>query len=232
VSLIVTHRPSPNFNARKRPISALILHYTGMETGEVAIERLCDPAAGVSAHYVVEEDGAVLQLVAEKDRAWHAGVGQWACETDLNSASIGIEIVNGGHDFGLPPYPDVQIDAVIALCQDILSRHAIAPDHIIGHSDMAPERKEDPGERFPWDRLAENGVGLWPALDAPGDPAVPAAEALADIGYAIEGEGLCPTVITAFQRRFRQGRVDGVLDAETTRRIGQVHQAYRQAAHR
>lgn len=232
MSLIVTHRPSPNFNARKRRVSALILHYTGMETGEAAVERLCDPQAGVSAHYVVEEDGSVLQLVAEQDRAWHAGAGRWACETDLNSASIGIEIVNGGHEFGLPPYPDVQIEAVIALCRDILSRYAIAPDHIIGHSDMAPERKQDPGERFPWAQLAEHGVGLWPAADAPGDAAVPAAEALADIGYAIEGEGLCSTVVAAFQRRFRQSKVDGVLDAETTQRIAQVRRAYRKTAHR
>ena len=232
MSLLVTHRPSPNFNARKRLISALILHYTGMETAEAAIERLCDPEAGVSAHYVVEEDGSILQLVAETERAWHAGQGRWACETDLNSASIGIEIVNGGHEFGLPPYPEIQIEAVIALCRDILGRHAIAPDHIIGHSDMAPDRKADPGERFPWARLAKAGIGVWPEPDAPGDAAVPAAEALADIGYAIEGEGLCASVITAFQRRFRQNRVDGVLDAETIKRIAQVHHAYRRAAHR
>ncbi len=227
MSLIVTHRPSPNFNARKAPVSILVLHYTGMETGEAAIERLCDPEAGVSAHYVVEEDGAVLQLVAESDRAWHAGMGAWAGRKDVNSASIGIEIVNGGHEFGLPAFAAAQIESVIALSRDILSRHPIAPDGVIGHSDMAPDRKQDPGERFPWARLAAAGVGLWPAADAPCAIVDDVGSALKAIGYPVGAAISVDQAVMAFQRRFRTSRIDGVADAETRARIGQVFAAYR-----
>jgi N-acetylmuramoyl-L-alanine amidase len=227
MTLVVKHQPSPNFNARKRPISALVLHYTGMATGAAAIERLCDSEAGVSAHYVVEEDGSILQLVAEKDRAWHAGMGSWRGETDMNSASIGIEIVNGGHDFGLPAYPDAQITAVIALAQDIASRHPIAPTGIIGHSDLAPDRKQDPGEHFDWARLAGEGVGLWPDEDAESLEVSDAAAALEEMGYPVGEGALDEKVITAFQRRFMPGTIDGLVHEKTLRRIGQVLKLYR-----
>jgi len=158
-----TQRPSPNHNARRLPVSMLVLHYTGMHSGAAAIERLCDPEAQVSAHYVVEEDGHVLQLAPESQRAWHAGRGAWRGCTDVNSASIGVEIVNGGHDFGLPDFPAPQIEAVIALCQGVLARHPIAACDVIGHSDLAPDRKQDPGEKFPWRQLwLESDSGLTP----------------------------------------------------------------------
>ncbi|SDM33999.1 N-acetylmuramoyl-L-alanine amidase [Maricaulis salignorans] len=149
--------PSPNFNERKLPISLIVLHYTGMENGAVALERMRDPAAEVSAHYMVEEDGRIFQLVDEDKRAWHAGVSCWRGETDINSSSIGVEIVNGGHDFGLPDFPAVQIAAVIELVKDIMGRHGIGPEGVVGHSDIAPGRKQDPGEKFPWERLAAAG---------------------------------------------------------------------------
>jgi N-acetylmuramoyl-L-alanine amidase len=221
----VSDLPSPNFNARKRPVGALVLHYTGMETGEAAIARLRDPAASVSAHYVVKEDGAVLRLVAEDKRAWHAGLGVWRGETDMNSASIGVEIVNGGHDFGLPPFPDVQIAAVISLCRAILVRWDIPPAGVIGHSDLAPDRKTDPGERFPWRRLAQAGVGLFPdGPDGAGPDEDGARADLCAIGY---GEAFALSdVLTAFQRRYRPQRVDGVLDAETAGLIRAVRRLH------
>ena len=154
----IAQTPSPNCNARKAGIDMLILHYTGMESGHAALERMQDAGAEVSAHYMVWEDGRISQLVDEACRAWHAGVGNWQGDTDLNSCSIGIEIVNGGHnvplaDGSLPPYPDAQIEVVIDLCKDIVARHDIPPARIIGHSDIAPMRKEDPGEHFPWEVL-------------------------------------------------------------------------------
>ncbi len=152
--------PSPNFNARKLPVSLIVLHYTGMESGAAALARLRDPAAEVSAHYMVEEDGRIFALVDEDKRAWHAGVSVWRGETDINSASIGIEIVNGGHDHGLPDYPAIQIAAVIELLRDIMARHGIGPEGVVGHSDIAPGRKQDPGEKFPWDKLAVAGCAL------------------------------------------------------------------------
>ncbi|MGQ0526507.1 MAG: N-acetylmuramoyl-L-alanine amidase [Alphaproteobacteria bacterium] len=154
---------SPNFDARKGGAAPcmIIFHYTGMKTVEDALKRLCDPAAKVSAHYVVEEEGRVHALVDEKDRAWHAGVSYWRGEADINSHSIGIEIVNPGHEFGYRAFPDAQIMAVIKLCQGIISRYNIAPENILGHSDIAPSRKIDPGELFPWQKLAERGVGKW-----------------------------------------------------------------------
>jgi N-acetylmuramoyl-L-alanine amidase len=214
----ITDLPSPNFNDRKSPIRFVVLHYTGMEKGQAAIDRLRDPDAGVSAHYVVKEDGNVLRLVPEEKRAWHAGVGEWCGQTDMNSASIGIEIVNGGHDFGLPDYPDEQIAAVIELVQGILERHDLPPSAVIGHSDLAPGRKQDPGEKFPWRRLADVGAAIWPALideesdDIEGD--------LKKIGYGLSA-GL-PAVIEAFQRRFRSASVTGEADDETRRLIRAV----------
>lgn len=154
--------PSPNFNERTTLPDMVVLHYTGMPTGHEALERLCDPAAKVSAHYCVDEDGSVYRLVPEERRAWHAGVGFWKGATDINGLSIGIEIVNPGHEFGYRDFPPVQIDAVTGLLDAIRGRWEISDARILGHSDIAPERKQDPGERFPWKTLAEAGHGLWP----------------------------------------------------------------------
>ncbi|RCK49923.1 hypothetical protein TH25_13035 [Thalassospira profundimaris] len=164
---IIWH-PSPNFGERpaETAIDMLVLHYTGMPSGEMALERMCDPASQVSAHYMIEEDGCIYQLVAEAKRAWHAGRGQWRGCCDVNSRAIGIEIVNPGHEFGYRPFAVRQIDALKVLIKAILARHNIPAHHIIAHSDMAPDRKEDPGELFPWHQLAAEGIGLWPREDA------------------------------------------------------------------
>lgn len=206
----VIKSPSPNFNDRAKPVSLIVLHYTGMESGEAALQRMCDPEAKVSAHYMVEEDGRVFHLIDEEKRAWHAGVSEWAGETDINSISIGIEIVNGGHDYGLPDFPQAQIDSVISLTKQLVVRHNIPAHRIVGHSDIAPGRKQDPGEKFPWEQLAEAGCAIHPkVLVEAGD----AKADLATIGYGFAaGEG---AVIEAFQRRFRPHRIDGVLDDET-----------------
>lgn len=231
----IHRRDSPNHNARKADVSLLVLHYTGMDSAEAAIERLCDRDWSVSAHYVVEEDGRIVQLVDEDRRAWHAGLGVWAGERDVNSASIGVEIVNGGHCYGLPAFPEAQIQAVTTLCQSIMARWAIPASGVIGHSDLAPERKLDPGEHFPWARLAGDGIGLWPdARPASGDQAVegpgPALAALQGqlgaIGYGVNTDGvyspLTRAVVTAFQRRFRPNGVDGLIDGETAALIAAV----------
>ena len=227
--------PSPNFDARTRPPDMLVLHYTGMPTGEAALARLRDPEAKVSAHYVVEEDGRVFTLVPEERRAWHAGRSSWRGERDVNGCSIGIEIVNPGHEFGYRPFPDAQIEAVIALVAAVRTRWTIPDARILGHSDVAPDRKEDPGERFDWEGLARNGVGLWPdgvpdlgtaeALrDAAGLRAVRAA--LAVIGYRVAPEGaLDPplaSVLRAFQRHWRPAAVTGEADADTCVRADAV----------
>ncbi len=208
----------------------LVLHYTGMADGPSAVARLRDPASQVSCHYVVEEDGRIIQLVAEARRAWHAGRSFWAGETDLNDASIGIEIVNAGHPGGLPPYPDAQVAAVVALCRDLVGRHPIPPARVLAHSDIAPGRKVDPGERFPWRRLFEAGVGLWvpprPDRDGPVLEAGQAGAAIADLQTALRGcgYGLAVTgefdpataaVVRSFQLRFRPARADGRADPAT-----------------
>jgi len=223
---------SPNYGERRglsRPDS-LVLHYTGMPTGEAALKTLTDAASEVSAHYLIWEDGSIDQLVAERDRAWHAGRSSWKGETDLNSASIGIEIVNPGHDGGSPPFPDPQIEATIALTRDICARWAITPERVLAHSDIAPARKRDPGEAFPWARLWRCGVGHWtrsaPVTGAPlfahgeEDPPVRALQAmLALYGYGVEITGVYDRqtrqVVAAFQRHFRPERVDGEADAST-----------------
>ena len=210
----------------------LVFHYTGMETGQAAIDRMCDPAAEVSAHYMVWEDGRVSQLVAEDKRAWHAGVSIWRGDSDLNSRSIGIEIVNGGHDWPLPngllqPYPDVQIAAVIDLGKSIMTRWSIPQTRVVAHSDIAPTRKPDPGEHFPWQRLAEAGIGLWP-LDAAGmtEGKVDPANALTQIGYDASDIG---AAILAFQRRWFPHHLSGRADGETKTRITTVAQLYASA---
>lgn len=210
----------------------LILHYTGMKTAQAAIDRLRDPAARVSSHYVVDEDGTVLQLVPEDQRAWHAGISYWRGHVGLNDRSVGIEIVNPGHEWGYRDFPVLQLAAVCDLCLSILSRHPILARNIVGHSDVAPDRKEDPGEKFEWEALAQNGVGLWPAgvpdlgtgqpvRDAIGLREVRAA--LAEIGYRVAPEGpLDPalaTVLRAFQRHWRPEAVTGQADAGTTARL-------------
>jgi N-acetylmuramoyl-L-alanine amidase len=229
-------RPSPNHAERGRGrIDMLVLHYTGMVSAAAAIERLCDPEARVSAHYVVEEDGAVWRLVPEERRAFHAGVSCWRGEVDLNHASIGVEIVNPGHEGGYRAFPEAQMAAVAALCRDIVARHPIPPDRVVGHSDIAPDRKADPGELFDWPGLAAAGIGIWvepgPDLAQGRGRAigvvqhVAALAALARIGYWVVPGNEAPAV-AAFQRRFRPTRWDGRLDEETARRIGEIATAY------
>lgn len=213
--------PSPNHDARPpgQAVELLVLHYTGMPTGAEALARLRDPTAKVSAHWLVEEDGRVFRLVPEDRRAWHAGVSRWQGRGDVNGRSIGVEIVNPGHEFGYRPFPAEQTAAVIALCRDILSRHpTIGPAGLLGHSDVAPTRKEDPGELFDWPALARAGIGLWPEADgadeADGANGAAALAALAVIGYDLTDP---KAAVCAFQRRYRPARLDGVMDAETAR---------------
>ncbi|MBA3068344.1 MAG: N-acetylmuramoyl-L-alanine amidase [Hyphomonas sp.] len=226
--------PSPNHDARRHKVDLLVLHYTGMASGQAALDRMRDPESKVSAHYMVWEDGRIAQLVDEARRAWHAGLSSWQGDDDLNSRSIGIEIVNGGHDFplpggGLPPYPDAQIDAVIALSRAILARHAIPQSRIAAHSDIAPKRKIDPGEHFPWPRLAAAGIGIWPeeasgagCVWMGGDPGGLNRQ-LGAIGYDISD---VPAALLAFQRRFLPDAVTGLADARTLRRLAHVAEAY------
>lgn len=159
-------RPSPNFDGRDgQPVDMLVMHYTGMKTAQEALDRLCDPTAKVSAHYVVDEDGSIYRLVDEENRAWHAGASSWRGHSNINQRSIGIEIVNPGHEFGYRPFPKAQMETVAALSKNILSRHDIPARNVVGHSDIAPERKEDPGELFDWGILAYNGIGIIPILN-------------------------------------------------------------------
>lgn len=219
--------PSPNCDARPqgRGIDMLVLHYTGMESGAAALARLCDPAAKVSAHYMIEEDGTVYLLVPEERRAWHAGISAWEGERNLNDCSIGIELVNPGHEFGYRPFPAPQIARLARLAADILSRHRVPPWRLLGHSDVAPARKEDPGELFPWAHLAARGIGMWADGEAEGAaPSLADAQALlAEYGYDCPSTGVAdePTrrVLAAFQRHFRPARIDGALDAETGRKL-------------
>lgn len=259
MSVAITPRPSPNFDARQRPVDLIVLHYTGMQSLDAALDRLTDPApkAGrypgpwqdpgidpntdlsrVSAHYVVAQSGEIFGLVDEEARAWHGGVSTWRGLEGVNHNAIGIEIENGGHDFGLPPYPDAQIASVIALVWDILERRRLPVTAVVGHSDVAPGRKADPGEHFPWVALGAAGVALWPdfaggtpgpALAGLGAEAPEVAglqEALAGIGYGVPVTGaycaITEACVAAFQRRFRPERVDGALDAQTLDRVSAV----------
>jgi N-acetylmuramoyl-L-alanine amidase len=223
-------RPSPNHGPRPTPsrVDLLILHYTGMTSAAAALDRLCDPAAEVSAHYLIAEDGTAWQLVEETRRAWHAGRGFWAGASNINDRSIGIELVNPGHEHGYRPFPEPQIAALERLCRAILARHPIAAERVLGHSDIAPERKTDPGELFPWERLARAGIGLWPDFAA-GDALADAGDIraaqrrLARIGYDARLTGRLDAatraILTAFQRHWRPEDCAGGLDAETARRI-------------
>ena len=221
--------PSPNFDARTAPPEILVLHYTGMQTGPEAVERLRDPASKVSAHYVVEEDGRIFRLAPEERRAWHAGVSYWRGRRNINGVSIGIEIVNPGHEFGYRPFPEAQTAAVIELLGDIRGRWTIADGDIVGHSDVAPARKDDPGELFPWKRLAQEGHGYWVEADpAPGAPLALGDKGVGvfglQAGFTRLGYDLPPSgefdeatrqVVTAFQRHWRQDKVDGIADGAT-----------------
>ena len=217
---IFKQKKSSNFNDRRGVEfpSLIVLHYTGMETAEDALDRLCDPVSEVSAHYFIDEDGGVLQLVDEEKRAWHAGLAHWVGESDINSHSIGIEIVNSGHEFGYKAFPDIQINAVIKLCIDIMARYSISSSGILGHSDVAPSRKIDPGELFPWQYLANEGVGIWPF---PSDMDYEAAESLFinhDVQRVfLDGIGYDPfadfeDIITAFHRRYYPEKFQNIED--------------------
>lgn len=224
-------RPSPNHDERPggAPVDMLVLHYTGMPTGRAALDRLCDPAPPaplprVSCHYLVEEDGAIWRLVPESRRAWHAGLSFWRGRSLLNATSIGIEIVNPGHEWGYRPFPALQMAAVAELCLDILSRHPIPPGHVVAHSDIAPDRKQDPGELFDWRGLAANGIGLWPDAagddtgDGSGEDLVAAATLLRRIGYAVD-PAAPHLALTAFQRHWHPEGVDGRAGSGTLRRL-------------
>jgi N-acetylmuramoyl-L-alanine amidase len=231
VTLHLEGRLSPNHGERLvGPTDILLLHYTGMPDHEQALAWLCDPASGVSAHYFVHEDGRVVALVPEDRRAWHAGASLWGGENDVNSRSIGIEIANTGHPGGLPHYPSPQIEALIELCRDIVGRHPIPPHRVLAHSDVAPGRKLDPGERFPWSRLGTAGIGHWvqptPVAEGPrlsrGDcgSEIEALQGMfALYGYGVEVTGKyderTEKVVAAFQRHFRPALVDGVADVST-----------------
>ena len=237
----MSRRNSPNHDPRPAGaiVEMLILHYTGMANAGAALDRMCDPNAKVSAHYLVHEDGAIVQLVDEARRAWHAGQSHWRGRDDINGASIGIEMVNPGHEFGYREFPETQVAAVIDLCRDIMARHPIAARHVLGHGDVACARRADPGELFDWSRLAAQGVGLWPEVAVvtgemglvlrrgDGGSAVDdIRRALAEFGYGVAADGVFDTgleqAVIAVQRHFRPRRFDGVVDPETAQRIFQI----------
>jgi N-acetylmuramoyl-L-alanine amidase len=230
----IAHRPSPNHGPRPGGgVSLLVLHYTGMTTAEAALERLCDPASQVSAHYLIDDDGRTVQLVPEDGRAWHAGVSSWRGETDVNGISIGIELANPGHEFGPAAYPEAQMEALKSLAKAIVARHGIAGRHVVGHSDVAPGRKQDPGEWFDWAGMARAGIGLWPEpaasrgrplrLGDSGEDVGRFQAALATYGYGLVADGrfgaATRLVVEAFQRHFRPRLIDGVADRETLDRL-------------
>ena len=223
MALHIVERPSPNHDARAAAIDMLVLHYTGMKTAEEALARLTDPSAKVSAHYTVDTEGRVWRHVPETRRAWHAGASFWAGEANVNGRSIGIELVNPGHEFGYVPFTEDQIASLIELAQGILARHAIPPARVLAHSDVAPARKTDPGELFPWPRLAEHGIGVWPvARSSQSERRVTGGAAfaadLARFGYGVPPDVDVPleAVVAAFQRHFRPSCIDGVADSECT----------------
>jgi N-acetylmuramoyl-L-alanine amidase len=212
----LVHRevPSPNWDERALPVSMVVLHYTGMPTADEALARMCDPAAKVSAHYMIDEDGTVTRLVDEDKRAWHAGRSFWRGISDVNSASVGIELVNPGHEWGYRPFTDLQMDALIPLLAAISDRHGVSAANVVGHSDVAPRRKDDPGELFDWDRLADYGLALKrpkPRISLLYDEPSAFYLALERYGYDI-ADGRA--AVRAFQRRWRPRRIDGEIDGE------------------
>jgi N-acetylmuramoyl-L-alanine amidase len=226
--------PSPNCGPRREcPRDILLLHYTGMQSSQAALERLRDRGAKVSCHYMVFEDGEIVQMVPEHDRAQHAGISHWAGDTDINSRSIGIEIANPGHEWGYVDFPAAQISAVIELCRDIIKRNKIPPELVLAHSDVAPTRKQDPGEKFPWKQFFDAGVGLWVPpvplsesansdslkLGSHGEAVATLQKDLATYGYGVPQSGqydeLTKSVVIAFQRHFRPARFDGIADRST-----------------
>lgn len=212
--MTIIDAPSPNHDERGQPVTVLVLHYTGMQDAESAIARLRDPEAKVSAHYLVAEDGTILRMVDEDRRAWHAGVSYWRGMTGLNDHSIGIEIVNPGHEWGYRPFPDEQMDALIPLVREIKDRHAITRGNVVGHSDIAPARKRDPGELFPWNKLARIRLALPRPTKNLMDPNWTEGGfmlALERFGYDVNDK---MAAVMAFQRRFRPELVDGEIDAE------------------
>jgi N-acetylmuramoyl-L-alanine amidase len=231
--------PSPNFGERKdgRRADMIVLHYTGMQDADAALMLLTSRGSEVSAHYFVFEDGRIVQLVEESRRAWHAGSASWGGETDVNSCSIGIEIVNPGHAYGYPEFPARQIAAVTALCRSVFTRHTIPPTRVLAHSDVSPSRKQDPGEKFPWRVLHDSGVGHWvdPApitessvlsLGDRGEAVVALQKSLGEYGYGVPTNGMFDSathdVVVAFQRHFRPQRVDGVADVSTLNTLAEV----------
>ncbi|MFA7440135.1 MAG: N-acetylmuramoyl-L-alanine amidase [Sphingomonadaceae bacterium] len=208
-------RPSPNHDARALPVRFLLLHYTGMPNTDAALERLCDARARVSAHYLIDEQGVITQMVAEERRAWHAGVARFRGVTDINSASIGIELANPGHEWGYRPFPAAQMQTCLRLVADICTRHHIDRADVIGHADVAPARKQDPGEYFDWPLLARYRLALARPTRLLADPCWPDAAfglALERFGYDISD---LPAATRAFQRRFRPASPDGIIDGET-----------------
>lgn len=243
MTVVFTERPSPNWNERREGAcpDMVILHYTGMHSATSAIERLSNPGAKVSSHYVIDQAGRIIRLVDESRRAWHAGVSFWRGDTDINSRSIGIELVNRGHAHGYSEFPEMQMQALILLLEGICVRHRIPARHILAHSDVAPARKKDPGERFDWQRIWRAGFGVWvppaPILSAPAPARTESTTAgvqlaLAEIGYGVKGSGRYdqPTVdaITAFQRHWRPSLVDGQTDASTLDTLARVNAAWKQ----
>ncbi len=233
----IIKQPSPNWNDRPVPgdqgrplVDTVILHYTGMQTGTEALERLCSVGSGVSAHYLIEENGDIFELVAPEKRAWHAGVSSWQGRENINDTSIGIEIVNPGHEFGYRDFPDQQIDRLIELLGFLKKRFNVPVARFLGHSDVAPARKQDPGERFPWQHLADHDFGLWANLNTNSATVITKKgminpdvallnKSLAMIGYAVSaGETFSQETfdaLSAFQRHWRPGKVDGQLDQGT-----------------
>ncbi len=222
-------RPSENHGPRPEGavIDILLVHFTGLPSAAIALERLTAPDSGVSAHYTIDENGTIYRHVPEERRAWHAGVGCWLGCRDVNSISVGVELVNPGHEFGYRPFPAVQMTAFRDLARDIVRRHAIPPERVLGHSDIAPARKQDPGELFDWRGLAASGLGLWPE-PGPSDDA-PATESevaamLRRFGYDVDGAGL-PLTLLAFQRHFHPEWLSGLPLAESVRRLRALSRA-------
>ena len=238
----VVDRPSPNWDERPGdagPVDTLVLHYTGMVSAEAALARMTDARAKVSAHWCIGEDGTLWRLVPEEHRAWHAGQSEWRGRHSVNDFSIGIELVNPGHEHGYRPFPQAQMDALLDLARAIVARHPIDPRNVVAHSDIAPTRRQDPGELFDWARLSRAGIGLWPeeregpARDRPplrqGDRGAAVRqqqESLRNVGYGIVVDGdfgaATAAVVRAFQRHFRQARVDGAIDGDTAAVLDRV----------